>query len=179
MRNIFHRHRGDQRGDTIVEVMIVLAVLGTAISISYATANKSLMATRAAQENSQATALLQSQVELLRSMAPTSTADKPADQNIFDLSRPNRFCVILTTHTPPAPATLAVATATPGVAGDPCKNGIYDIVIAYYQNGFPDALPDGGTPDTSKDTFILKATWDNVAGEGKDSSTMTYRVHQK
>ncbi len=32
-----------QRGDTIVEVMIVLAVLGLAIGIAYSTASRSLL----------------------------------------------------------------------------------------------------------------------------------------
>lgn len=66
------------RGDTIVEVMIVLAVLGLAIGISYATANRSLRNARQAQENSQATLLVQSQIEALRTLA---TAGNP--QNIF------------------------------------------------------------------------------------------------
>lgn len=56
------------RGDTIVEVMIVLAVLGLAIGISYATANRSLLNARQAQENSEATQLVQSQIEGLRTM---------------------------------------------------------------------------------------------------------------
>lgn len=65
------------RGDTIIEVMIVLAVLGLAIGIAYATANRSLLNARQAQENAQATALAQSQVEALRPLADSTT------QNIF------------------------------------------------------------------------------------------------
>jgi prepilin-type N-terminal cleavage/methylation domain-containing protein len=60
------------RGDTIVEVMMVLAVLGLAISISYATANRSLLDARQAQENAQATALAQSQIEALRTLTPAT-----------------------------------------------------------------------------------------------------------
>ncbi len=65
--------RSNSRGDTIVEVMIVLAVLGLAIGISYATANRSLINARQAQENAQATTLAQSQVEALRSLADDTT----------------------------------------------------------------------------------------------------------
>ncbi len=61
-----------QRGDTIIEVMIVLAVLGLAIGIAYSTANRSLLNARQAQENSQATAAAQAQVEQLVSIGCTS-----------------------------------------------------------------------------------------------------------
>src|SRR5437868_4001892 len=82
----------DHRGDTIVEVLVVLAVLGLAIGISFATANRSLLATRAAQENSQATSYLQSQVEELRYLAPASSG-----QNIFQNGK--FFCVDTATNT--------------------------------------------------------------------------------
>lgn len=67
----------NSRGDTIIEVMIVLAVLGLAIGIAYATANRSLLGARQAQENTQATEIIQAQAEYLRSMAanPSSSAD--------------------------------------------------------------------------------------------------------
>ena len=42
----------NQRGDTIIEVLIVLAVLGLAIGITYATANRSILNARQAQESS-------------------------------------------------------------------------------------------------------------------------------
>src|ERR1035437_2061628 len=56
-----------QAGDTIVEVMVVLAVLGLAFVISYATANHGLIQSRKAEEQSQALGIVDSQVELLRS----------------------------------------------------------------------------------------------------------------
>lgn len=58
-----------QRGDTIVEVIVVLAILGLALSISYATASQSLLNTRQAEEQAQATELLQAQIEVLRDQA--------------------------------------------------------------------------------------------------------------
>jgi type II secretory pathway pseudopilin PulG len=59
--------RLNKKGDTIVEVMIVLAVLGFAIGIAYATANRSSTAILAANQSAAASALLQSQIEKLRS----------------------------------------------------------------------------------------------------------------
>ncbi|HXE10132.1 MAG TPA: hypothetical protein VN554_01775, partial [Verrucomicrobiae bacterium] len=52
----------DATGDTIIEVLIVLAVLGLSLSISYATANKGLQQSRNAQEHSAALGIIDSQV---------------------------------------------------------------------------------------------------------------------
>ena len=130
-----------QRGDTIIEVMVVLAVLGFAISISYATANRSLLATRAAQESSEATALLKSQIELLRYLAPNGTA--VANENIFQAGP---FCI------------------QANVVSTTCKFGLddrYNVAITR----------------VADNTFTLKADWENVQGQGRDSATLVYRVH--
>lgn len=84
--NILHLK---QRGDTIIEVMMVLAVLGLAISIAYATANQSLMAARQAQENSQAAAILRSQIELMRTLS-SPIAGSPV--TIYSLGS-SKFCI--------------------------------------------------------------------------------------
>ncbi len=54
------------RGDTIIEVLIVLAVLGFAFAISAATATRGLNRARNAEEHAQALGILNSQIELLR-----------------------------------------------------------------------------------------------------------------
>jgi type II secretory pathway pseudopilin PulG len=67
--------------------MIVLAVLGMAIGISYATANRSLADARQAQENSQATTLIQGQAEALRAMA-----GNPSDSPDY-IFKSGTFCI--------------------------------------------------------------------------------------
>ena len=57
----------NKRGDTIIEVLVALSVIGLAIGISYSTANKSRAAILAASQSSDATSILKSQIELLRS----------------------------------------------------------------------------------------------------------------
>src|SRR5579884_937422 len=80
--------RLNSRGDTIVEVMIVLAILGLAISIAYSTANRSLMEARQAQENSYAAEQVLKQIEAIRDLG--QTANPTPGNNIFITSR---FCV--------------------------------------------------------------------------------------
>lgn len=55
-----------QRGDTIVEVLIALAILSLAFVISYSTANSALIDSQNSQEHSMALEYLDTQAELLR-----------------------------------------------------------------------------------------------------------------
>jgi len=54
-----------QNGDTLIEVMIALAIIGSVIAISYATASRALRTGRAAQERTEAVKFVESQVESL------------------------------------------------------------------------------------------------------------------
>lgn len=63
MRKLIHLQ---QTGDTIVEVLIVLAIVGLALSVSYATANRSLAGVQQAQEHNEALQLAATQLESLR-----------------------------------------------------------------------------------------------------------------
>ncbi len=141
----------DARGDTIVEVLIVLAVLGLAIGVSYATANSSLQTTRAAQEDSQATELLQSQLEAMRSLASTDAA------NIFQSG--SAFCIN-------SAFTTVVDTSLVSPAPACVQDNLYTVNINYVNNAV--------TPDT----FTLVATWPDIHGSVQDSETMVYRMHQ-
>lgn len=141
-----------RRGDTIIEVMVVLAVLGLALSMAYTTANRSLKNTRQAQENAEASVLAQSQIEALRSM---TVAGNP--QNIFQAGP---YCVNTST-------TPYVVVAPPSNA---CMaNPLYDVKIEYQQLS---AIPKGGT-------FKVTITWADVSGQGNDTVTSVYRLYQQ
>lgn len=136
-------------GDTIVEVLIVLAVLGSALGISYATANRSLLGARQAQERSEALGYVQGQIELLRSFRnSTGTTD------IF--SQSGDFCI---------PNAQSENFATPDVAAggdDPCLQGaFYHVSITY---------------DSSQEKFIISAEWDDVRGSQPARISLDYRV---
>jgi prepilin-type N-terminal cleavage/methylation domain-containing protein len=151
--------RLDRRGDTIVEVMVVLAVLGLAISISYATANTSLLDTRQAQENSQAAELVGSQVESLRVMAPNLSTDP----NYIFINSP--FCVGPTNN-----VVIITNLNSPPAACQP--NTIYTITINYCSSA---SCPSLGVTDN---TFKVQAKWQDVEGPQTDTDTLTYRVYQ-
>lgn len=166
-----------QAGDTIVEVMIVLAVLGSAIGLAYATANRSLLNARQAQENVEASQFVQSQIEKVRYMAP-SGATNPADPNY---SSPNNmytqtqpFCVGdvgSATALTAFDTTQPVSTTNCGFGSTPYK------VVVYSCNSVssPMNTPCGTT--SNNDLFIVQASWDDALGDGTDTSTISYRVH--
>ena len=105
-----------KRGDTIVEVLVVLAVLGLAIGTSFAIANHSLKDARDAQEHSEAVELVQQQIEDLRLVSSNSAI----------YTQPGNFCI-----TNPSTPTFAVPNPSLGT-GDPCiENSLYHISISY------------------------------------------------
>ena len=147
-----------QAGDTIVEVMIVLAVLGLAIGVSYATANRSLLNARQAQENSIATELAQSQVEAIQSLGcgsanPTCdpTIASNASHQLFNQPA-SGFCLDTST----APAQIKPIT-------DPLctTDGLYHTKITY---------------NNATKIFTVVVSWDDVLGQGTDTVTMNYQL---
>jgi prepilin-type N-terminal cleavage/methylation domain-containing protein len=168
MRAIGSRLR-QQAGDTIVEVMVVLAVLGLAISISYTTANRSLLDARQAQENTQATELVQSQVETLRTLAAHKAflvdGVTPDPDYIFRPAAQQPFCINSAGH-------VAVPTPSPPAPSDPCMyNNLYEVNITYQSTSVNPSILGGW--------FKVVATWADVQGEGNDTVTLSYRYYQQ
>lgn len=142
-----------QRGDTIVEVMIALAILGSAISIAYVTASRSLTNTRQAQEAAVGTTIAQTQLEQLRSKASTSI---PTD-DIYQAAG-TKFCIDIN-------GTNRVTTDLTKCEFTFDDNGaVYNVVILH--------------EETQNNKFTIKVTWPNVSGDGDDSATLIYRVHK-
>ena len=149
----------NKRGDTIVEVMLVLAVLGLAMSIAYATANRALLNIRAAQENATASKMVQSQIEQLRLIGPISDSSVPT-KNIF---RATDFCV---------DSSGLVQDSTNAACND--IDGLYSVNISFCNLSSNTACTGLGT----QSTFVAKISWPNVRGQGTDTVTMVYRVFQ-
>lgn len=150
-----------QRGDTLIEVLIVLAILGLALSISYATANRSLLQAREAQENAYAANLAEAQFEKLRSMSKHQfDASKiPVDDEFIYQNGGvfTQYCIDQNVNK------MISATGSPIDPGCKIKD-LYEIRISF-------------TPATGQ-TFKVNVSWPNVQGEGTDNVTMSYRLHQ-
>ncbi len=145
-----------QAGDTIVEVLIALAIIGVTLGSSYGLAHKSQQAGRYAQERTEAQKLAEGQFEKLKSLAPDST------KNIFDAS--HVFCIDPTlnrkdfANAPPDNLTADDFSTYPAE----CKSSIYNIAVK--------------NVSTTNDQFRVTVRWDRLGG-GKDEVSMQYRTH--
>lgn len=161
--HVINRLNKHQHGDTIIEVMIVLAVLGLAIGIAYSTANRSLLNARQAQENSQATAAAQAQVEQLVSIGCTSgnpncDITNPANPGYLLLHPPGggAFCIV---NGAVKPSTDPLCPQQAPLSGSSvqitCLNSC-----------------------ASPRVFEVKVSWNDVLGQGTDQVTQDYTLPQ-
>lgn len=134
-------------GDTIVEVLIVLAILSFAFATASVTANKGLGQSRNAQEHSQALGIVSAQMELARKAVSGSTAAV--------LPTSGQFCMNGTTPDPVL-ANCAVATSS-GYS--------YSPVATYVDDG-------GGSGH-----YEFRVTWPGAGDLGDQQELMTYRLY--
>ena len=161
-----------QRGDTIVEVLIALAILGSAFGISYATASKGLQAARNAEEHSQALQYINKQAELLRAAAGNTDANAPT--GIFKQTVP--FCLL---ETPPSPVQVIPFTSGWVPASQQPDNDVQNAATKY---------PGGCSADNlyyysiryvtgSNDVFQILIRWEGLGTLGAQQETISYKVH--
>lgn len=145
-----------ERGDTIVEVLIAVAIVSLVLAGAYVSTNRSLLATRAAQERVSALKLAESQMEQIKSLASTdpdilygSVTDAP-------------FCIAKADGRPVSDDNAA---CTVGISGDPTDpNDPPAFKVSITRAG--------------DDLFFLRETWTNVSGQQTDSLELRYRVHE-
>ncbi|MCA9334189.1 hypothetical protein KC963_04025 [Candidatus Saccharibacteria bacterium] len=161
------RTRLTQVGDTIIEVMIAVAVLGTVIGGVYSVASRSLRSARQSQERSEALKYTESQIEQLKKLA----IDNPA---VFNANRV--FCIDGTTvvqfgetSIPPLADDDFGVYPDGGQAGGSCiKDGLYHVAIQ--------ATPTGGGNGNGA-FFTVVTRWDRFGG-GRDEVKMLYRMYE-
>lgn len=152
-----HKLHKNFRGDTIVEVLVAMAVAGSVLAITYSTMNRNLLLTRVAQERSEAAKWAQGQVEALKARS---------DSN---LSIPTTgFCVdstatsYLTGSAPVANVDNEDYTQYPAS----CTKGFYHLTIKQ------DTTAAGGADGR---LYKIYVRWDRVDGLGRDQVIMVYR----
>lgn len=139
--------RNKQTGDTIVEVVIAIAVIAVVLTGAFIVTNHSLTSVRDSEEHSEALNLLQGQVEQLRNAVNQSTIT-PADIA-------NGFC-FLSNGSIQEPVTAACV-----------QNTLYKLSIQ--QCNSSECPPSG----LSTVTYLLTASW-NSLNSGLDQVQLTY-----
>lgn len=145
-----------QRGDTIVEVLISIAVVSVILGGAFVTTNRSQSGVRNSQEHAEALKLVQSQLEQLRADAASTTP------TVFTQGVP--FCMYNNAAVSASPGPTA-ADCVQNSAGSPTtKEPAYHLTISRTSSN-------GGF------LFTVDAMWDQVTG-GQAEETMVYRLYQ-
>lgn len=144
-----------QRGDTIVEVLIAIAVVSMILGGAYVTTNRSLLATRAAEERGNALKLAESQVEQIKGLAKTDP------DRVFGATTPLPFCISLSSGLPVAASSAACRV---NAAGSPTTNQpVYNLSITRASDG---------------NTFTVTNRWASARGDTNDQVRLIYRVYE-
>ncbi|HUC87912.1 MAG TPA: prepilin-type N-terminal cleavage/methylation domain-containing protein [Candidatus Binatia bacterium] len=109
----------NQAGDTIIEVLVAMAVLGLILTGAFVTANSSLDGEHTAQEHMQALTIAQGQVEDLYAgdqlgndnCFDTTNASNPTNGAYCFVSNTNQFCKTNIPNADPTIATCAAASS--------------------------------------------------------------------
>jgi Tfp pilus assembly protein FimT len=145
-----------ERGDTIVEVLIAMAVAASVLGISYGAMNRNMLIIRDNQERTEASKILQGQIELLRSLALTTPLSVPA---------PNTSFCMLSNGTPKLfsdstyPRANLTADDFSKYPTPECVNGFFNLAIT----------------TTDGINYHFYARWEKVYGGGRDEVQMVYR----
>jgi type II secretory pathway pseudopilin PulG len=169
------RLRLNNRGDTIIEVLMAIIVISGVLAAVYVTLQRTTNNARQAQERSQAVKLLESQTERLKGLNN--------DPTIF--SQSYAFCI--------APSTNTVITATNPTRGvdtvtspyvalnsdtfsqyvASCKDSTEGITyyLSIQRNG----------DNTNGQVFTVRVRWDKAGGDklgGHEEASVVYRLWQ-
>ncbi len=89
------RNRLTQAGDTLVEVLLAIAVLSGIMGVTYAIANRAQRNTQLSQQRAEATGVAQAQVERIRALRDGSSVTSDNFPNLFSgfVGPANPFCI--------------------------------------------------------------------------------------
>jgi prepilin-type N-terminal cleavage/methylation domain-containing protein len=148
-----------ERGDTLVEVLIAIVIVATVIGGAYVVSNRSLQATRGAQERSTALKLAEAQFEQLKGLVTTDATQ------IFGVGKPLKFCLASD-----ATGTHVYNTAVPAEK----------VRCTVDANGVPSTVQPSWTYEVTRtaNDFKLAETWTDISGAYTDSLQLNYRVYQ-
>lgn len=144
-----------QTGDTIVEVMIVVTILGFIVAGVYSIASGSLRSARQAQERSEALKYTEGQLEQLKHLANTN------GNAVFGVA--GTFCIDGSSQAVSIPGSL------PPFEEDDFAN--------YPVGCIKDNRYHMAIQRTGNNQFAVTARWDRLGG-GRDQITMLYRMYQ-
>lgn len=152
MKNIrTHLRKAAGRGDTIVEVMIAMAVISSVLAGAFSVTQKSSQAVRSSQERSEMLQIVQGQLELVRAEAMTA-------QNMSNpIYSGTTFCINEATATVQPISDLS--NYPPACTGRG-PGELYSVNIRYI---------------SAEESFRVEGTWDGLSG-ARNTVALSYRI---
>lgn len=138
--------RFSQRGDTIIEVLVAIAVVSSVVITAFSVVNRTTKNTRQAQEHSASLKLVESQVERLKLLAANPSPGPNSD--VF--STTGDFCIS------DAGAVVLISSPFPSA----CVQGVNEQRLSISRNG---------------EIFTARAVWEGPVS-GEDRVEIIYRA---
>ncbi len=148
-----------KRGDTIVEVLLAIAVLSVVLGGAYVSSNNSLNAIRQAQERGESLKLAETQLERLK-----VAAANPAT-NIF--TTPNYFCLDSSIAVRQLATTDRDNFINPNYPAE-CQISPLGGIVYYVSID----------RSVAGNVFTVVSRWDRAGGRGRDEVKLMYRVYK-
>lgn len=155
MKKIFY-----QKGDTIVEVLIAIAVLSLVLGGAYASSRRSLNATIQSQERSTALKIAEEQQEKIKYITTSSGPITYSNEDAFCISDSNTVIAATTPDTIDANAAADFSKYNTVAPNCIKSNGVnYYIAVGR----------------SLANVFTVYVRWDNARGSGQDSVVIAYK----
>lgn len=175
-----------QKGDTLVEVLISIAIVGIVVGGAYALATRSLRQGITASERTQALKLVEGQIEALKYRQQIADKNTDWDVNFTPNSKINNSCLD-TTDTSPAPpgnwqpvknTASVLANNDPNILLSKSDTGFYDGVCVESNKYFVNiTLTNDSSPPShlqANPTYLITVRWEAIGG-GQNQSQLYYR----
>ena len=157
----------NQRGDTILEVLISVAILSLILTTSFTLANRSSQATRQAAERGESSKFAQSEIEKLKYYLSTPNLTSMPSANSY-------FCLEVDAAGVAAPVTVTSPTTN---IDDPAYFNNIDSRCREGANQRYSAFIYRGTAPNNANTYTTYVRWDSVTGRGVDKVDLVHRVY--
>lgn len=159
----------NQKGDTILEVLISVAVLSLVLTTTFALANKNSQANRQANERGEAQKIAQSEMEKLKIYLSTSGVNMPANGEYFCMNDDATAIVRFTgTDKPPIDRNSDLSFVRSGFPPQCTPQG----------KGFFYHFIQRGSAGDQSNTYTSYVRWNAVTGHGVDEVTLANKVYR-
>ncbi|MDQ3123610.1 MAG: prepilin-type N-terminal cleavage/methylation domain-containing protein [bacterium] len=146
----------NQSGDTIVEVLIAVAIISMVLAVAYATMNRNIQTMRDNQERSEAAKLAQGQVEALKQAWGTTTGRQSINLRIN-----GPFCI-----SNGSAVFSGTNTVLSSITADRFNNYVTECRSGFYRFGIRH----------SAGVFTVYSRWDQLGRNTRGEIVIAYRL---